>query len=346
MTNSENRPIFLLSIDGGGVLGLLALSVLKQLEKRMNRPISSLFDCISGVSAGGLMALGLVVPNGDQSGPAYSADDLYEAFKQGSREIFKKKIVGRIPIIGTINGLFSAQYSAKIAQKLYIKLLGQHTVSQSLIQTIIPAYNIHGTDAKNPRIKIFDSLRIRQKNTLDYFMHEIALATSAVPTYFPPQRIHGIQGGQAVLSDDYFIDGGVAINNPTLLAYERLRILYPLSPIHILSLGTGRKRNVYESLKKASSPGVLAWKDKIVPLISDPQLSVYEKLLKNSRKKELNPGTYWRIQPRSITHLSTLDDTSPGHLGRIHQISIEMLHDHRHILDAVVTRLWEKIRSC
>jgi patatin-like phospholipase/acyl hydrolase len=342
MIRSHNHPIFLLSIDGGGILGLFALSVLQHLEQRMKRPIHSLFDCISGVSAGGLIALGLVVPHGNHSGPAHCAEQLIDVFQTGAQEIFHKKIHQKIPIISTLGFLMSAKYCALTAKKMYTKLLGQHTFSQSLTQTIIPAYNIHGTDLKTPRIKIFDSLSIKRKKTHDYFMHDIALATSAVPTYFPPHRIHTITNGKTVLSDDYFIDGGVAINNPTLLAYEKLRSCYPKSPIHILSLGSGRKLDVYADIKKDHCPGTLAWLSKIGVLISDPQLSVYEKVLKNLRKKDQNPGAYWRIEPHFRSDISKLDNVSDDHLKYISKASADMMHRNRHVLDAIIHALSQR----
>ena len=342
MMYSDNRPIFLLSIDGGGILGLFALSVLKHLEQRMKRPICSLFDCISGVSAGGLIALGLVVPNKTQSGPAHNAEQLYDLFQTGAQQIFHKKINQKIPIISTLDLLMSAKYCSRTAKKMYTQLVGEHTFSQSLTQTIIPAYNIHGTDVKNPRIKVFDSLALWQKKTHDYFMHDIALATSAVPTYFPPHRMHTIAQGKAVLSDDYFIDGGVAINNPTLLAYENLRSRYHKSPIHILSLGAGRKSDVYADIKRDHCPGVLSWLSKIGVLISDPQLSVYEKLLKNLRKKDQNPGAYWRIEPHFRSSMSKLDNVSDQHLKHIRKTSTDMIHRNRHVLDAIVHALSQR----
>lgn len=311
----------------------------------MKRPICSLFDCISGVSAGGLIALGLVVPNANQSGPAHGAEQLFDLFQTGAQQIFHKKINQKIPILSTLDLLISAKYCALTAKKIYTQLVGQHTFSQSLTQTIIPAYNIHGTEVKNPRIKIFDSFAIQHKKTHDYFMHDIALATSAIPTYFPPHPMHTITNGKAVLSDDCFIDGGVAINNPTLLAYENLRSRYPRSPIHMLSLGSGRKSDVYADIKRNKCPGVLAWLSKIGVLISDPQLSVYEKLLKNLRKKDQNPGAYWRIEPHFRSNMSQLDNVSDHHLKHIAKASTDMLHRHRHVLDAIVHALSQRRRG-
>ena len=55
----------ILSIDGGGVRGLIPGMVIVEIEKRMGKPISELFDLISGTSAGGHIALALATPGAD-----------------------------------------------------------------------------------------------------------------------------------------------------------------------------------------------------------------------------------------------------------------------------------------
>ncbi|MDX1575124.1 MAG: patatin-like phospholipase family protein, partial [Kiloniellales bacterium] len=77
-----SRPVRVLSIDGGGIRGILAAMVLAELERRADKPIADLFDFIAGTFTGGLVALGLTVP-GEDGQPRYSARQvmkLYEVF--------------------------------------------------------------------------------------------------------------------------------------------------------------------------------------------------------------------------------------------------------------------------
>jgi len=353
MTQSyNNRPIFLLSIDGGGILGLLALQTLIHLEKRMNRPISSLFDAITGVSAGGIIALGLAAPNAQTNQPAYSAQQLSRIFLENAKKIFNRtpmqNMAHRLPLWGLMDSLFFAKYSNQNAAKVYKHCFQETRLSQSLTQTIVPTYNISWSSKRGPRIKIFDSLAVCEKQkTLgsahDFAMHDIALATSAAPTYFSPHRMQSMGAQNAAQSSaDYFIDAGVAINDPTILGYSLLRKRYPHSPIHTLSLGVGTPPYLYESIIKNASPGALSWALQAGHLVVSPQLSVYQKILKQWQQEAVAPGGYWRIQPLRASINAKLDDISPKNLHYIATASAHMLEYHRHDLDAIVFYLSQK----
>ncbi len=51
----EDRPFRILSIDGGGICGILPASVLAELESRFldGRSVAGHFDMIAGTSTGG-----------------------------------------------------------------------------------------------------------------------------------------------------------------------------------------------------------------------------------------------------------------------------------------------------
>jgi len=330
---------------------LLALHTLNHLEKRLKKPISSLFDCITGVSAGGLIALGLVAPRPGGNGTAYSAQELVDFFTHNAAKVFQKtaaqSLAHKVPILGVLDTLFFSKYCNKSAQALYLELFGQTPMSSALIHTLVPAYNIYGIAHKGPRLKLFDSLSIKEhkakdKNAHDFLMHEVALATSAIPTYFAPQRMHVLGEKEKKLSYYYLIDGGVAINNPTILAYSDLRSRYPDSPIHTLSLGVGTSPNIYNSVIKDTSPGTLAWLGKLGNLIVSPQLSVYNKLLKDLQKNAPKSGSYWRIQPTEHGQLSKFDDISPYHFKRIAETAEKMIEQNKHILDGLAWYLSHK----
>ena len=52
----------ILSIDGGGIRGLIPAMMLDALERKMGHPAAELFDVIAGTSTGGILALALAVP--------------------------------------------------------------------------------------------------------------------------------------------------------------------------------------------------------------------------------------------------------------------------------------------
>jgi len=70
-------PYRILSLDGGGIRGLMPAMMLAELERRTNRPVAQLFDLIAGTSTGGILALGLVRPGPDGK-PLHSAGSMAE----------------------------------------------------------------------------------------------------------------------------------------------------------------------------------------------------------------------------------------------------------------------------
>ena len=71
----------ILSIDGGGIRGIIPARILELIEAKTGRPIASLFDMVAGTSTGGILALGLTKPNAGRTGPALSASRAREAVR-------------------------------------------------------------------------------------------------------------------------------------------------------------------------------------------------------------------------------------------------------------------------
>src|ERR1051326_2989146 len=83
-------PFKVLAIDGGGIRGIIPALILEAIEERTNRPISSLFDMLSGTSTGGIIALGLTLPAEDGK-PAKSAHDIVNLYEREGRTILDRK---------------------------------------------------------------------------------------------------------------------------------------------------------------------------------------------------------------------------------------------------------------
>ena len=69
----------ILSIDGGGIRGLIPALVLAEIEKRTKKRVAQLFDLISGTSTGGILALGLCKDDGNGQRCEKTATDLSES---------------------------------------------------------------------------------------------------------------------------------------------------------------------------------------------------------------------------------------------------------------------------
>lgn len=182
----------ILSIDGGGIKGLYSSTILEHLEERFD-PMSDYFDMICGTSTGGLIALCLALKI-----PATAISEIYE--KRGS-QIFPR----RTKLGGIIRQTFwGGKYSDVPLKQVLKDVFGNKKIADLENLVCIPSYSV--TDARPWVFKRDHSKLDRDNNTL---LVDVALATSAAPTYFPVCEIPHYNYKQ-------FIDGGVWANNPTL----------------------------------------------------------------------------------------------------------------------------------
>lgn len=240
----KGRGIRILSIDGGGLRGLVALQTLCKLEALTGKPIHRQFDYICGVSTGAIVGFLL----GIFQIPLSECDDLYR--KLGS-DIFKQNV-----IVGTMKmGWNHAFYDSMAWENLLKEKMGSNLLVETArnpkcpkvaaVSTIVN----RGTPLKAYVFRNYNLLPGVRSHYLGGCQHQLwqaIRATSAAPGYFQ----------EFTLGNDLHQDGGLLINNPTALAVHESKCLWPNTPLEcVVSLGTGRyenpaKNNVtYTSLK-------------------------------------------------------------------------------------------------
>ncbi|MDH5721105.1 MAG: patatin-like phospholipase family protein [Spirochaetia bacterium] len=236
----------ILSIDGGGIRGLIPALVLAEIEKRTGKPICKLFDLMAGTSTGGILALALCRDDG-KGKPMYSALNIAEIYEKKSGEIFKRSFKKAIL---SFNSILSEKYSAAGIERILEEIFEMDKLSSSLTDVLISSYDI-----QNREPLFFKSWK---KEMLSVQMKHAARATSAAPTFFKPALIP-VDKGIRVL-----VDGGVFANNPVVSAYSEYRRRFPKeNRLMIVSLGTGQTRTIpYTEAKKW---GTLGW---ALPLLS------------------------------------------------------------------------------
>ena len=187
-----------LSIDGGGIRGIIPSLVLDYLERQSGKPICELFDLCVGTSSGGIIALGLA--QADTAGaPKYSAHDLADFFENSGDKIFERTIWRNIRSAG---GVLDELYSAKPLEAALRKYFSNARLGETLGSTMVATYDIE------ERRTLF--LKSWHPDHETVRCRDAARATSAAPTYFEPALID-VQGNQRAL-----IDGGVFLNSPVL----------------------------------------------------------------------------------------------------------------------------------
>jgi predicted acylesterase/phospholipase RssA len=314
-----------LAIDGGGVRGIIPISILAAIEERTKKPIAELFDLIAGTSTGGILALGLTKP--DQFGkPEGSAQYLFELYKQEIPRIF------RHPQTWWGN-LLSPKYDASNIQEILKAGFGDCRLKSALTDILIPCYDI---EHRSPHI--FKSRWARRKSQYDFLMRDVAFATSATPTLFAPARVPRPDAGGTLA----LVDGGIFANNPSMHAYTEVHEMFPGEDdkFLLLSLGTGEftRQLTNDYLDRW---GYVQWSRPMLDLVSE---SISDSV--HTQMRNLLPPTdyqrYYRFQIDLSEHIdSAVDNASRKNLnGLIHAAERIFEDPHtRQELDSFCARL-------
>jgi len=206
----------ILALDGGGIKGTFSASFLAQLEKKLQHPIAHYFDLIVGTSTGGIIALGL--------GLGLSAADLLSFYVTAGPEIFCRR--SRIPLWTRLG---MGKYDPDRLRHHLTQSFGDRLFGESRSRLVIPS-----VDLDTGEVRLFKTAHApRLMTDLCRSAIDVALATAAAPSYFPPHRLPtGVP----------LVDGGICAGNPTGLAVcEAVGVLgWERESLRVLSIGTTR----------------------------------------------------------------------------------------------------------
>ncbi|KAK8683831.1 hypothetical protein V6N13_039877 [Hibiscus sabdariffa] len=265
--------ITILGIDGGGIRGIIPGTILGFLESELQKldgadaRLADYFDVIAGTSTGGLVTAMLTCPN-ESNRPLFAAQDITDFYLTNCPKIFPQP---GCPLFSRtmklIKALSGPKYDGKFLHSLLRDKLGETRLHQTLTNVVIPTFDI-----MNLQPTIFSTYQVRKKPTIDALLSDICIGTSAAPTYLPAHYFK-TEGNNGDVREYNLIDGGVAANNPTLVAMGEVTKeiikgnpdFFPIKPMDygrflVISLGTGsRKANERYSSKVAAKWGVLDW---------------------------------------------------------------------------------------
>ena len=225
-----NKKVRILSLDGGGLRGIIPLLILKEIEMVQGRRIHELFDVITGTSTGGIIACGLTYTQ-DGKTPSLTLDQLIELYTTKGHEIFPHKTNIFSKAISGINSIFNPKFSPNGLDRLLTQYFGESTLNDVLKPTIATSYDI-----KHNEVVMFKSRLASVSDDHNARLKDICRATSAAPTYLPSYEMK-FKG-----KDRLLVDGGVYINNPAMAAVADVLKSRPeveVKDIECLSLGTG-----------------------------------------------------------------------------------------------------------
>ncbi|MFT3679092.1 MAG: patatin-like phospholipase family protein [Ferruginibacter sp.] len=340
------KKIRILSIDGGGIRGILPGTILTYIEKQLQKKdksqlkIGDYFDLVAGTSTGGILSCIYLCPN--ENGTArYSAADALDLYLNNGGDIFH---TGLLENLSRGFGLFDEKYSVKALERELKKFFGDNNLDEFIKPCLITSYEITERNAH-----FFTSIDAKCDAMYNFKVHDVARATSAAPTYFEPASINSLAQQQFSL-----IDGGLFANNPALCAYAEARKIKfsealkttekPDEPtakdMVIVSIGTGSVKKPYH-YKKFKNAGELTWINPIIDILMSANAETVHYQV-TQMYKTLSGGdekNYYRLEPSLREAFSEMDYAGEDNLVNLHQAGLWYINKNKVLLDEIVDKL-------
>lgn len=332
------KKVRILTIDGGGIRGIIPAVVLNYIEEQIqiktnnpNATLADYFDMIAGTSTGGILTTFYLLPavEGNMKNSRYFAKEAIELYKKHGKTIFKKKF------LGDLSKVFSAIYSEKGIEEVIKEKIGDVKLSEARKPCLITAYDISSRNAV-----FFTSPEAKISTQKDYYLKDVARATSAAPTYFSPAKITSLSGRTA-----YLIDGGIFANDPTMSTIVEARknkfpnIDHPkFQDMYIVSIGTGKvvKRYDYDKVKKW---GLLQWITPIIDMMMSSSAEVVSYQVSKLFEAIGCRSSYIRIEPDLYMASSEMDDVSDKNIINLENAGLNYINNNEEFLQSIVDEL-------
>ena len=321
--NTPTRPLHVLALDGGGIRGVIPAMVLAEIERRTGRRISAMFDLIAGTSTGAILALGLTTPDVvNPSEPRYGADEFVSLFAERGHVIFGRSPWQRIV---TLFGLFGSKYSPRGLEATLQAYFGDARLKDVVTEVLITSYNLESRDSW-----FLARYKARRDASNDFLLHDVVRATSAAPTYFPPERLPD-------KAPTAMVDGGVFANNPAMCAYVEAIKLHGQQDTLVVSIGTGQVKTPIHYLQ-ASTWGLIGWARRMISVVMDGVSDTVEHQLGWLLADHDGEPRYFRFQielPSGVT----LDNASPSAIEGLKQAATALISTESDKIDALCRQL-------
>lgn len=339
------KKIRILSLDGGGIRGIITCVILKYIEEQLqktdhpNAKIGDYFDLVAGSSTGGLIAALLLHPDNNQKSK-FSVQEALDLYAKKGETIFSVSFWEHL-----INpfGLFNEKISQRSLEKQLLEVFGDLQLKDLVKPCLITSYDICERKAK------FFASHEAQAPIENFYVRDACRATSAAPTYFEPAQVKSFYGQVFTL-----IDGGVYANNPALCAYAEARKIDfsevlgddkkkdrpSVKDIVMVSIGTGTIHKPYH-FKDLANAGKIKW---IGPLIDMLLSSNAETIDYNLQKMfetlgARNRQNYHRLMPSLRTASPDMDNTSARNIHELIQAGFFYVEQNRDELNRIARKL-------
>jgi uncharacterized protein len=231
---TQRERFQVLSLDGGGILGIFTAAVLAGLDNDLGYPALNHFDLLVGTSTGGIIAAAL--------GAGMSSAEIAELYTSEMTTIFP-----RPRRVLPARQLVRPKYRPGGLKALLRRVFGERILGESRLPLVIPSFDLG--ENKVYLFKTPHHQRLKRDWKVPFW--QLAMATSAAPTFFPAFCLPG--------DHIRLVDGGVWANNPAVVGVAEAVSMFgqPLQSIRVLSLGTTASPRA--RTRKLDNGGLFQW---------------------------------------------------------------------------------------
>ncbi|KAM0859008.1 hypothetical protein ACQ4PT_047479 [Festuca glaucescens] len=319
---SMGQLITVLSIDGGGIRGLIPSTILACLESKLQEldgpdaRIAGYFDVIAGTSTGALVATMLAAP-GENKRPLFAAKEINKFYLDNGPKIFPQRSSCNINLTNNVD------------------------IADTVTNIIVPTFDI-----KALQPVLFNTYEAKNEPLKNAHLSDICISTSAAPTYFPAHFFKTYDPlGKVPEREYHLVDGGVAANNPTMAAMSMItkEVLRRNPDFNlgkpadyrnylIISIGTGSaKQAEMYTAPDCAKWGVLRWlhNGSFTPIIdmfshaSADMVDIHAEVLFKALRVEKN---YLRIQDDSLSgNIASVDIATKENMDALIDVGDKLL---------------------
>jgi uncharacterized protein len=339
MAKKQSGLVFILSIDGGGIRGIIPGQILVALEEKLKTKsgnpdarIADYFDLIAGTSTGGILTCAYLCPDPDKPGkpprPKFNAQEVVDLYLERGDEIFNIPVKHRLRTLG---GTTDEKYPVEELEETLSDYFGDTKLSQLLKPCLITSYDI-----KRRQVHFFTQHDAKKNEGWDFYVKDVARATSAAPTYFESAKVKSFNNINYPL-----IDGGVCVNNPALCAFAegQYKLKADVKDMVILSLGTGFEKKSYD-YNSARDWGLIGWVKPLINIMMSGVSEVVDYQLKQIFAAVGAAEQYLRINTEFPIGVNPdMDDASQANLSALKELGTETAQTFEKELDKFVNMM-------
>ncbi|MGH2667445.1 patatin-like phospholipase family protein [Flavobacterium sp.] len=339
------KKIRILSLDGGGIRGIISCVILKYIEEQLQKldhpdaKIGDYFDLVAGSSTGGLLAALILFPDNSKRSK-FSVETALDLYAKKGDTIFNVSFWNQV-----LNpfGLFNEKISQKSLEKQLDEVFGTLELKELVKPCLITSYDINSRKAK------FFCSHEAHSPLENFYVKDVCRATSAAPTYFEPAKVKSLYQQEFTL-----IDGGVYANNPALCAYAEARKIaftkvlndpekvdFPsVNDMIIVSIGTGQVLKPY-TYKEFENAGKIKWISPLIDILLTANAETVDYLLTKMYETlgPRNQKNYYRIMPDLKNASPEMDDTSRKNIFELIQAGLFYVDENREALYEIAKKL-------